>query len=266
MHHVHMETWRWFVLKHIYSLQYGSHPLMVNLKLWWPLIWTNNNSHCFLTKENWTVFDPVALDPTEPLVVTVAKPVSLVSNVISKSSFPLPCIVHNHLFTTVARHAKGRSIILLSLKSHRNSTFRTCTSQCKDFLPNLPWIQLCDPLARSSLWPLSPPSKICSSIFTTLLPEAERQLQPQKKNTQQVPICRDLKKRRIERVETRRLGTHVEKEPSSSNYALGHYSFVTTEIPPKKGVFYLIFTVRSLSWRKLTLQCSYSQKRDCARA
>lgn len=63
--------------------------------------------------------------------------------------------------------------------------------------------------------------------------EAAAALKKPQKKKHQLPISQDHKeKHRGE--ERKRLGTHVEKEPSSSNYAVGHYSFLTTKIPPRK--------------------------------
>ncbi len=93
-----------------------------------------------------------------------------------------------------------------------------------------------------------PHQRSAADIFNIGLPEdrcwaaasekkssASHQLQPQ---------------RETDRANTKRLGTCVEKEPSSSNYARSHYSFLTTEIPPRKKDLHLTFTVWSLSQRK----------------
>ena len=72
------------------------------------------------------------------------------------------------------------------------------------------------------------------SIYTS--PKTERGSRSLGKKNHQLPICYDLKERQIEHEERKRLGTHVEKEPSSSNYTLGHYSFLTTETPAERNL------------------------------
>ena len=99
-------------------------------------------------------------------------------------------------------------------------------------------------LQRSRLFPLHQGSTLALiNVLLTEDGEAAAALEKRKKNNQQFPISPDFKESQIEHQEGKRLGTHVEMEPSSSNYALGHYSLLPSEkeISPIPHIYYMIF-------------------------